>query len=190
MRKKINLALITIGIIIAGVVLVTGIARFNNRNKTEVNNSQPSTSISEQVETPESSKTDESLIDSTIKSELENKENISENEDLHANGGGVGEISLEQTEDGSFKDPAIDHQDENNAAENNITSEPVIKGHDNVDESQIQPKTGVSIDLDSDPDISSGLDGFTDPETEPQLPSAEQQQEFWNLVEQNGTVLH
>ena len=138
----------------------------------------------------ESSATDESLTDSTIKSELENKENISENEDLHANAGGEGEISLEQTEDGSFKDPAIDHQDENSASENNITSEPVIKGYDDVDESQNPPKAGVSIDLDSDPDISSGLDGFTDPETEPQLPSAEQQQEFWDLVEQNGTVLH
>lgn len=33
MSKKINLALITIGIVIAGVALVTGIARFNNRSK-------------------------------------------------------------------------------------------------------------------------------------------------------------
>lgn len=134
-----------------------------------------------------SSATDESLTDFTVKSELENKENISENEDLHANAGGSGEISLEETEDGSFKDPTIDHQDENN--ENNITSEPVIKGHDDVDESQIQPKTGVSIDLDSDPDISSGLDGFADPDGwEP----ASDDEMAWalDLAEKNGTVLH
>lgn len=189
MRKKINLALITIGIVIAGAILVTGITRFGNKNKTEVKDNQPSTSISEQVETPETSATDESLIDSTIKSELENKENISENNDLHANGGGAGEISLEQTEDGSFKDPAIDHQDENNASENNITSEPVIKGHDDVDESQNPPKAGVSIDLDSDPDISSGLDGFEDPDGwEP----ASDDEMVWalDLAEKNGTVLH
>ena len=181
MRKKINLALITIGIVIAGVALVTGIARFNNRNKTEVN-SQPSTSISEQVETPESSATDESLIDSTVKSELENKENISENNDLHANAGGSGEISLEQTEDGSFKDPAIDHQDENNAVENNITSEPVIKGY-GTETTDNLPKTSVDL---SDEDTES----LTEEETTPDLPTEEQSKECWDLVEQNGTVLH
>ena len=183
MRKKINLALITIGIVIAGVALVTGIARFNNRNKTEVN-SQPSTSISEQVEqTPESSATDESLTDSTIKSELENKENISENNDLHANAGGSGEISLEQTEDGSFKDPAIDHQDENNEVENNITSEPVIKGYGTeTTENQVPPKAGyVDVEADDEGDFES---------YEADLPTEEQSREFWDLVEQNGTVLH
>ena len=183
MRKKINLALITIGIVIAGVVLVTGIARFNNRNKTEVKDNQTSTSISEQVEqTPESSATDESLIDSTIKSELENKENISENNDLHANAGGSGEISLEQTEDGSFKDPAIDHQNENNAAENNITSEPVIKGHDDMNESQNPPKAGyVDVEADDEGDFES---------YEADLPTEEDMQWAMDLIEQNGTVLH
>lgn len=182
MRKKINLALITIGIIIAGVVLVTEIARFNNRNQTEVNNSQSSISISEQVETPESSATDESLIDSTIKSELEDKENISENNDLHANAGGSGEISLEQTEDGSFKDPAIDHQDENNAAENNITSEPVIKGYgtDNTTSPRCDQTAEEMGDIGSWDEIEQGAD----------LPTEEQSREFWDLVEQNGTVLH
>lgn len=179
MRKKINLALITIGVVIAGVVLVTGIARFNNRNKTEVN-SQPSTSISEQVKTPESGATDESLTDSTIKSELENKENISENEDLHANGGGEGEISLEKTEDGSFKDPAIDHQDENN--ENNITSEPVIKGHDTDNTTSPRcDKTAEEMgDIDSWDEIEQGAD----------LPTDEDMQWAMDLIEQNGTVLH
>ena len=182
MRKKINLALITIGIVIAGVALVTGIARFNNRNKTEVN-SQPSTSISEQVEqTPESSATDESLTDSTIKSELENKENISENEDLHANAGGSGEISLEETEDGSFKDPDIDHQTENEEAENNITSEPVIKGY-GTETTENLPKTSVDL---SDEDTES----LTEEETTPDLPTEEQQAEAWGYVAENGAVLH
>ena len=57
MRKKINLALITIGIVITGALIVTGIVRFNNRNKTEVKDNQTSTSISEQVDNPESSAT-------------------------------------------------------------------------------------------------------------------------------------
>ena len=129
-----------------------------------------------------SSATDESLTDSTIKSELENKENISENNDLHANAGGSGEISLEETEDGSFKDPAIDHQDENNTSENNITSEPVIKGY-GTETSDNLPKTSVDL---SDEDTES----LTEEETTPDLPTEEQSREFWDLVEQNGTVLH
>lgn len=78
---------------------------------------------------------------------------------------------------------------ENNAAENNITSEQVIKVHDDVDESQNPPKAGVSIDLNSDPDISSGSDGFADPDGwEP----ASDDEMAWalDLAEKNGTVLH
>lgn len=181
MRKKINLALITIGIVITGALIVTGITRFNNRNKTEVNNSQSSISISEQIETPESSETDESLTDSTVKSELENKENISENNDLHANGGGSGEISLEQTEDGSFKDPAIDHQDENNEVENNITTEPVIKGYGTETELPRCDQTAEEMgDIGSWDEIEQGAD----------LPTEEQQAEAWGYVAENNAVLH
>ena len=130
-----------------------------------------------------SSATDESLTDSTIKSELENKENISENEDLHANAGGQGEISLEQTEDGSFKDPAIDHQDENNASENNITTEPVIKGYGTeTTENQVPPKAGyVDVEADDEGDFES---------YEADLPTEEQQAEAWGYVAENGAVLH
>lgn len=182
MKKKALVTAAVVSIVIAGIILSTGIVN-RSKNKTEVN-SQPSTSISEQVETHETSETAESLTDSTIKSELENKENISENEDLHANAGGEGEISLEQTEDGSFKDPAIDHQDENNAVENNITSEPVIKGHDTEDNAET-PKTDFSMvetgdaswDLD---EIEQGAD----------LPTEEQQAEAWGYVAENGAVLH
>ena len=132
-----------------------------------------------------SSATDESLTDSTIKSELENKENISENEDLHANGGGVGEISLEQTEDGSFKDPSIDHQDENSASENNITSEPVIKGYDNTNNAETTPK--IDFSMVETGDASWDLDGV---EQGADLPTDEEMQWAMDLVEQNGTVLH
>ena len=123
-----------------------------------------------------SSETDESLTDSTIKSELENKENISENEDLHANGGGVGEISLEQTEDGSFKDPAIDHQDENNASENNITSETT----DNTTSTRCDQTAEEMGDIGSWDEIEQGED----------LPTDEEIQWAMDLIEQNGTVLH
>ena len=133
-----------------------------------------------------SSATDESLTDSTIKSELENKENISENNDLHANGGGVGEISLEQTEDGSFKDPAIDHQDENNTSENNITSEHVINGH-GTETTENLPKTSVNF---GDEDDYWTPDTIPEDATKADLPTEEQSREFWDLVEQNGTVLH
>ena len=190
MKKKINLALITIGIVIAGALIVTGITRFRNRDKTEVNNNEPATSISEQVETPETSEINESLTDSTIKSELENKDNISENNDLHANGGGSGEISLEQTEDGSYKDPAIDHEAENKAAENNennITSEPVIKGYDtedNTSENHNPPRCSQTAeemgDISSWDEIEQGAD----------LPTEEDMQWAMDLIEQNGTVLH
>lgn len=133
-----------------------------------------------------SSETDESLTDSTVKSELENKENISENEDLHANGGGAGEISLEQTEDGSFKDPAIDHQNENNAAENNITSEPVIKGY-GTETSENLPKTSVNF---GDEDDYWTPDTIPEDATKADLPTDEDMQWAMDLIEQNGTVLH
>ena len=178
MKRKVNLALITIGIVIAGAILVTGITRFGNKNKTEVKDNQPSTSISEQVEqTPETSETDESLTESTIKSELENKENISENEDLHANAGGEGEISLEQTEDGSFKDPAIDHQDENN-----IISEPVIKGHGT--------ETTTSPSCDQTAEEMGDIGSWDEIEQGADLPTEEQQAEAWGYVAENGAVLH
>lgn len=186
MRKKINLALITIGIVIAGALIVTGIARFGNKNKTEVKDNQPSTSISETVETPETSETDESLTESTIKSELENKDNISENKDLHANAGGEGEISLEQTEDGSFKDPAIDHETENNEVENNITSEPVIKGH-GTETTDNLPKTNVDF---GDEDDYWTPDTIPEDATKADLPTDEDMQWAMDLIEQNGTVLH
>lgn len=166
--------------VIAGIAIFVAIQICHGDKQDDIDVSQ----AAEEVEqTPESSETDESLTDSTVKSELENKENISENEDLHANAGGSGEISLEQTEDGNFKDPAIDHQDENNASENNITSEPAIEGHDTeTTDNQVPHKEGyVDVEADDEGDFES---------YEADLPTEEQSKEFWDLVEQNGTVLH
>lgn len=177
--KKIGIAIVQV--VIAGILVFIAIKICNDNKRQDVDVGQ--VAVEEVEQTPESSETDESLTDSTIKSELENKENISENNDLHANGGGVGEISLEQTEDGSFKDPAIDHQNENNAAENNITSEPVIKGYGTeTTENQVLSKAGyVDVEADDEGDFES---------YEADLPTEEQSREFWDLVEQNGTVLH
>lgn len=89
---------------------------------------------------------------------------------------------MEQTEDGSFKDPDIDHQDENNEVENNITSEPVIKGYD-TEATDNLPKTSVDLsDEDTEP--------LTEEETTPDLPTEEDMQWAMDLIEQNGTVLH
>lgn len=167
--------------VIAGILVFAAVQICHGDKQDDIDVSQV---VAEEVEeTPESSATDESLTDSTIKSELENKENISENNDLHANAGGSGEISLEQTEDGSFKDPAIDHQDENNASENNITSEPVIEGHDTeTTDNQVPLKTGyVDVDADDEGDFES---------YEADLPTEEDMQWAMDLIEQNGTVLH
>lgn len=176
--KKIGIAIVQV--VIAGIAVFVAVQIFHGDKQDDIDVSQV---VAEEVEeTPESSETDESLTDFTIKSELENKENISENNDLHANGGGAGEISLEQTEDGSFKDPAIDHQDENNAAENNITSEPVIKGY-GTETTENLPKTSVDLsDEDTEP--------LTEEETTPDLPTEEQQAEAWGYVAENNAVLH
>lgn len=173
--KKVGIAVVQV--VIAGILVFIAIQHCSGDKQKDVDIGQVKVE-----ETPETSETDESLTDSTVKSELENKENISENNDLHANGSGAGEISLEQTEDGSFKDPAIDHQDENNEVENNITSEPVIKGY-GTETTENLPKTSVDL---SDEDTES----LTEEETTPDLPTEEQSREFWDLVEQNGTVLH
>ena len=107
MRKKINLALITIGIVIAGVVLVTGIVRFNNRNKTEVKDNQTSTSISEQVETPETATSAESNIEI-----IEDETSISD-DGLTSNAGGSSEpVEVEITEDGVIADKPEPYPDE------------------------------------------------------------------------------
>ena len=163
--------------VIAGILVFIAIKICNDNKREDVDVGQ--VAVEEVEETPESSEIDESLTDSTIKSELENN-------DLHANAGGSGEISLEETEDGSFKDPAIDHQDENNASENNITSEHVINGH-GTETTENLPKTSVNF---GDEDDYWTPDTIPEDATKADLPTDEEMQWAMDLIEQNGTVLH
>ena len=163
--------------VIAGILVFIAIKICNDNKREDVDVGQ--VAVEEVEETPESSEIDESLTDSTIKSELENN-------DLHANAGGSGEISLEETEDGSFKDPAIDHQDENNASENNITSEHVINGH-GTETTENLPKTSVNL---GDEDDYWTPDTIPEDATKADLPTDEEMQWAMDLIEQNGTVLH
>ena len=173
--KKVGIAIVQV--VIAGILVFIAIKICNDNKRQDVDVGQ--VAVEEVEQTPESSATDESLTDSTIKSELENN-------DLHANAGGSGEISLEETEDGSFKDPAIDHQDENNTSENNITSEHVINGH-GTETTENLHKTSVNF---GDEDDYWTPDTIPEDATKADLPTEEQSREFWDLVEQNGTVLH
>ena len=173
--KKIGIAIVQV--VIAGILVFIAIKICNDNKREDVDVGQ--VAVEEVEETPESSEIDESLTDSTIKSELENN-------DLHANAGGSGEISLEETEDGSFKDPAIDHQDENNASENNITSEHVINGH-GTETTENLPKTSVNF---GDEDDYWTPDTIPEDATKADLPTDEEMQWAMDLIEQNGTVLH
>lgn len=181
MRKKINLALITIGIVIAGVVLVTGIARFNNRNKTEVKDNQTSTSISEQVETPESSETS---AESNVEV-IEDETSISDDGLTSSNAGGNSDpVEVEITEDGVVADkpepypdeysqitqPEDNENNEENSAESNET---VIKD------------IGPTVDIENDP-LNEGEDNIL---TE-LPPRCMTEDEFVKMVQESGTTLH
>ena len=173
MRKKINLALITIGIVIAGVVLVTGIARFNNRNKTEVN-SQPSTSISKQVDNPESSATSDIEI-------IEDETSISDDGLTSSNAGGSSEpVEVEISDDGVVADKPEPYPDEwsqitqpedsENSAENSAES---------GDIKDVEP----TVDIENDPLINH------DKEIKTELPELtdKDMDEFMKMVEDAGS---
>ena len=178
MRKKINLALITIGIVIAGVVLVTGRARFNNRNKTEVKDNQTSTSISEQVETPETATSDIEII--------EDETSISNDGLTSSNAGGSSEpVEAEITEDGVVADkpepypdeysqitqPEDNENNEENSAESNET---------------VTKDVGPTVDIENDPLINHDKILTAD-----DLPSGQMSKEdFIKMVQESGTTLH
>ena len=176
MRKKINLALITIGIVIAGVALVTGIARFNNRNKTEVKDNQTSTSISEQVETPETATSAESNIEI-----IEDETSISDDVLTSSNAGGSSEpVEVEITEDGVVADKPEPYPDEyslitqpensENSAENSAES---------GDIKDVEP----TVDIENDPLINH------DKEIKTELPELtdKDMDEFMKMVEDAGS---
>ena len=173
MRNKINLALITIGIVIAGVALVTGIARFNNRNKTEVN-SQPSTSISKQVDNPESSATSDIEI-------IEDETSISDDGLTSSNAGGSSEpVEVEISDDGVVADKPEPYPDEwsqitqpedsENSAENSAES---------GDIKDVEP----TVDIENDPLINH------DKEIKTELPELtdKDMDEFMKMVEDAGS---
>mgnify|MGYP006920099736 CR=1 FL=1 len=177
MKRKVNLALITIGIVIAGAILVTGITRFGNKNKTEVNSNETSTSISEQVEqTPESSATSDIEI-------IEDETSISDDGLTSSNAGGNSDpVEVEVTEDGVVADKPEPYPDEwslitqpedsENSAESNET---VIKD------------VGPTVDIENDP-LNEGEDNIL---TADDLPSGQMSKEdFIKMVQESGTTLH
>ena len=183
MRKKINLALITIGIVIAGVVLVTGIARLNNRNKTEVKDNQTSTSISEQVEqTPETATSAESNIEI-----IEDETSISDDGLTSSNAGGSSEpVEVEITEDGVVADKPEPYPDEWSL----ITQPEDSENNENSAESGVIKDVGNSINI-VDETEKTGLPDSVKTE----LPSGgniteEEKQAFIDKVKSYGTTLH
>lgn len=192
MRKKINLALITIGIVIAGVALVTGIARFNNRNKTEVKDNQTSTSISEQVETTESATSAESDIEI-----IEDETSISDDGLTSSNAGGSSEpVEVEISDDGVVADKPEPYPDEysqitqpedsENSAESGDIKGPDLS-NDETSSSVETPKTSVSIDI-SPEEIDSSWDGVDTSKPDPI--TEEEKQAFIDKVKSYGTTLH
>lgn len=180
MRKKINLALITIGIVIAGVVLVTGIARFNNRNKTEVKDNQTSTSISEQVETTESATSAESNIEI-----IEDETSISDDGLTSSNAGGNSDpVEVEITEDGVVADKPEPYPDEHSL----ITQPEDSENSENNAESGVIKDVGNSIDLNGSDEEDYFVD---DSEIKTELPPrCMTEDEFVKMVQESGTTLH
>lgn len=174
MRKKINLALITISIVIAGVVLVTGIARFNNKNQTEVN-SQPSTSISEQIETPETATSAESNIEI-----IEDETSISDDGLTSSNAGGSSEpVEVEISDDGVVTDKPEPYPDEWS-----LITQP--EDSENSAESGVIKDVGNSINI-VDETEKTGLPDSVKTE----LPSrCMTEDEFVKMVQESGTTLH
>ena len=179
MRKKINLALITIGIVIAGVALVTGIARFNNRNKTEVKDNQTSTSISEQVETPETATSAESNIEI-----IEDETSISDDGLTSSNAGGNSDpVEVEITEDGVVADKPEPYPDEWSQITQPEDSE---NSAENSAESGDIKDVGPTVDIENDPLINH--DNIL---TADDLPSGQMSKEdFIKMVQESGTTLH
>ena len=175
MRKKINLALITIGIVIAGVVLVTGIARFNNRNKTEVKDNQPSTSISEQVETPESSETS---AESNVEV-IEDETSISDDGLNSSNAGGSSDpVEVEITEDRVVTDNPEPYPDEYSQITQPEDSENSAESNETVTKD-----VGPTVDIENDPLINH------DKEIKTELPELtdKDMDEFMKMVEDAGS---
>lgn len=184
MRKKINLALITIGIVITGALIVTGIARFNNRNRTEVKDNQTSTSISEQAETPETSATS---AESNIEI-IEDETSISDDVLTSSNAGGSSEpVEVEITEDGVVADKPEPYPDEHSLITQPEDNE---NNEENSAESGDIKDVGTYIDL-NDPDEAAYFADEDDIDySKPDPITEEEKQAFIDKVKSYGTTLH
>lgn len=174
MRKKALVVAAVVSVIIAGVILSTGIVN-GSKNKTEVNNSQSSTSISEQVETPETSEKAESNIEI-----IEDETSISDDGLTSSNAGGSSEpVEVEITEDGVVA-PYPD--------EYSLITQPEDKSDENSAESGVIKDVGNSIDLNGSDEEDYFVD---DSEIKTELPSrCMTEDEFVKMVQESGTTLH
>lgn len=176
MKKKALVAAV-VSVIIAGVILSTGIVN-GNKNKTEVNNSQTSTSISEQVETPETSETAESNIGI-----IEDETSISDDGLTSSNAGGSSEpVEVEITEDGVV----APYPDEYSL----ITQPDNTDNSENSAESGVIKDVGPSIDL-NDPDEAAYFADEDDIDySKPDPITEEEKQAFIDKVKSYGTTIH
>lgn len=173
MRKKALITAAIVSIVIVGCVLSTGIVK-ENKSKTEVN-SQP-TSMSEQVENPESSATSDIEI-------IEDETNISDDGLTSSNAGGSSEpVEVEINDDGVVADKPEPYPDEwslitqpedneNNSEDNAESNEAVIKD------------VGPTVDIENDPLINH------DKEIKTELPELtdKDMDEFMQMVEDAGS---
>lgn len=176
MRKKALITAAVVSIIIAGVILSTGIVN-RSKNKTEVNSNKTSTSISEQIETPESSETAESNIQI-----IEDETSISDDGLTSSNAGGSSEpVEVEITEDGVVADKPEPYPDEYS----------LITQPDNTDNSENSAESnetvikdvGPTVDIENDPLINH------DKEIKTELPELtdKDMDEFMQMVEDAGS---
>lgn len=174
MRKKALITAAIVSIVIAGIALSTGIVK-ENKSKTEVN-SQPSTSMSEQVEqTPETSTESEVKI-------IEDETNISDDGLTSSNAGGSSEpIEVEVSDDGVVADKPEPYPDEYSL----ITQPEDNKNSENSSESNetVIKDVGPTVDIENDPLINH------DKEIKTELPELtdKDMDEFMQMVEDAGS---
>ena len=174
MRKKALVVAAIVSIIIAGCVLSTGIVK-ENRNKTEVN-SQTSTSMSEQVETPESGATSDIEI-------IEDETNISDDGLTSSNAGGSSEpVEVEISDDGVVADKPEPYPDEWSLITQPEDSENSDKNSAESNET-VKKDVGPSVDIENDPLINH------DKEIKTELPELtdKDMDEFMQMVEDAGS---
>lgn len=179
MRKKALVVAAIVSIVIAGCIISTGIVK-ENKSKTEVN-SQPSTSMSEQVETPETSTESDIEI-------IEDETSISDDGLTSSNAGGNSDpVEVEISDDGVVTDKPEPYPDEWS-----LITQPEDNENNSEDsaESGVIKDVGPSIDL-NDPDEAAYFADEDDIDySKPDPITEEEKQEFIDKVKSYGTTLH